>query len=154
MLLFWSDTSRRTFLTKVSHDTHVKTCSQTENWWPGFNIHYSDWMAPHSKIGQIDVSGTTCRIQQLQEGGLCSECQKIVYSYPFAFILSLQKFLVDVAFCPSKKRDVCIQSSFVPKMKWNLAWVDVFKYIVGNPIFIAVEKSYWSEISNNWLIAV
>lgn len=60
-----------TFVLKWHHHKNIlywgsswQTCKNVfTNWWPGFNIHYLEWMARYSKIGQIDVSGTTCRVQ-------------------------------------------------------------------------------------------
>lgn len=55
MFLFWSDTITRTFFIRVPH--------LFINQWPGFNIHYLEWMAPYSKIGQIDFGGIAGRVQ-------------------------------------------------------------------------------------------
>lgn len=41
-----------------------QTCKNLlTNRWPGFNIHYLEWMAPYSKIGQIDIGGIAGKVQ-------------------------------------------------------------------------------------------
>lgn len=132
MLLFQSDTIKRTFLIEVTHDRHVKTCSQTENWWLGSIIH---WLAPYSKISLIDVSGATCRDQPLE----ARWAMLWMTASWWALLTGLHVFR-PAEFCPSQSFWWLLPSGFVTKerfesrdhlfRRWNKKWFEQ-KYFIN-----------------------